>query len=59
MSGRPLDPDEWKGDTEKLVGYEEALAESPDLCDLTFSSKHDAFINGLSLGFRLGDRDKH
>ena len=44
------DVTQWEGDTELLEGHEDELASSPDLCNHTFGSKHEAFINGLMLG---------
>lgn len=45
-----LDPKEWEGDPDNLVGAEDRLANDPILCDHTFSSKQEAFVIGLYLG---------
>ena len=46
------DLDSWEGDTEDLAGHEEALSMRPALCERVFSSKHEAFVVGLTLGGR-------
>jgi hypothetical protein len=58
-----FDPDSWSGDANELRGLEEHLLADADVCDRTFSSKHEAFAAGLHVGetatFRLGGGRRH
>lgn len=44
------DTEAWEGEPDGLRGAEDLLANNPNLCDRTFSSKHEAFTVGLYLG---------
>jgi hypothetical protein len=51
-----LDPNAWEGDSEQLIGHEDELADSAELCEQTFASKQEAFTAGLYLGGREADQ---
>jgi hypothetical protein len=42
--------DEWGGDVSRLTDVVPSLLAHQDLCEHTFSSKHEAFAVGITLG---------
>jgi hypothetical protein len=47
-----FDPTQWDGDPELLEPHTELLLNDQDLCDVTFASKHEAFVTGFGAGQR-------
>lgn len=50
MTGLAFDPDTWEGDFDELAPWRDLLVDDDALCDVTFSSKEEAFRAGLYLG---------
>jgi len=49
---RPHPLESWEGDAQQLLGHEQDLMESSDLCNRVFASKQEAFMAGRAPEWR-------
>jgi hypothetical protein len=50
MNPIDCDPTQWEGDPELLEQYTEELLNNQTACEITFASKHEAFLTGFRAG---------